>query len=398
MERALLDPSRLQLLIWAAALGSYLVSFAELPSASVLAWVGLLAGCFSAGAALAIRVAQNSTAESRCERVVPGAAVRKAACVLFLAQVYYAYQTVLAAQAHGGLVSYLTAVRLAALGGEPIIEHYTVYLQVNTVQLVLLQFAIASTLLRGDSAEHRKLPYFMYGFTLLATLADGSRSVFITGLLSLLALHLAAGKLKATTLVWVLGITSAVFALTFTVFRADALDFDFGDLARIPLVYYSGSLGSMAPVLSGSMHIYWFDIESVSNKLSALGLPFPSFELAELRSDYVDLSRGHYTNVFSAFGLYYDYMGVAGSIAFVLIVGAICGFAFRLRRASPLGMTAYGLMWAAVVLMPFHDYFVGQVYTFVKLLFCLAIIQLASAGQPGTARADRVPDAQPPAS
>jgi oligosaccharide repeat unit polymerase len=366
----ILAPGRLMLLVWTLSVLSYCVFFNELPTPQVLGWVAGLVLLFFLSSN--IDAGQVTLQAFRVGRVV---VVRNACLVLVPFQLFYLYQCVLIVVSSGGLANYLPAVRAAALSGTPLIPGYEFYLQINTTMVLLSLFGLAFISLTNEETEYKKQFYIVYVISLAASIIDASRSAFIVGLLALIALNLAAGKLSAKRMLFSTVVVFTGFTVTFSLFRA-VIDTDALSTVRWVFVYVCGSLKSMDPVLSGRMPVYWFEILSISNKLSAIGLPLPTYNLLDLKWDYVDLPYGFSTNVFSAFGLYYYNMGFVGSILFMAAIGWISGRIFRSRLNSPFLLTAYALIWPAIVLTPFHDYFVQQGYALLKLAIYIFLLRV----------------------
>jgi len=370
MLKSFVEPGRLILIVWVGCLVAYTCSFGEFPTDRVVTWVAVLASGFCLGANVqlgSIRVHIFSDA-----RVL---FVRNICLLLFVVQLFYLSETAVLV-IDNGLLNHLVAVRAAALAGEPLVEHYALYLQVNTLLLTLALFGLSRILLNNDGVTYKKHLYLLYVFALLVSVVDGSRSVFIVGVFSLLALSLAVGRLSTRKLFSSVLIALVAFTATASLFRPDTPDTGILEQIRSAFVYLCGSLGTMDPVLADRIAIHWFDPESISNKLNALGLPFPVYDLSELQNDYVELPFDLHSNVFSAFGLYYSYFGVVGSIELVTVLGWVCGAIYRGSNHSAFMLTVYALLWPAIVLTPFHDYFVQQGYTILKVLFVLVSMRI----------------------
>lgn len=376
--RSTLAPCRILPILWAGCFLAYVGSFGEIPSVEVTAWVAAAVSVFSLGASVDFRVRVGSGFDTSLSSIT-------FICIaLFPIQIFYLYQCALLMTSQG-LVLYLVNVRLAALSGAPLIDNYTFFLQINTTISLLAIFGLATILLgdvkrnkRTAHAKYKVILYTLYFVTLMASLIDGSRSFFLVNLLSLAALNLATGRLSVKRLGLISVAVFLIFTATFSIFRPEAEDFDLVALIRQSLVYLCGSLGSMDPVISNKITIYWQDVEAISNKLSAIGLPFRNYDLSELKAEYTDLPHDLSTNVYSAFGLYYQYLGFFGGIITLMAIGIVSGVSYRNRLRSPLCLSIYCALWPAIVLTPFHDYFVQQGYSIVKLVIYVFLLQAIS--------------------
>lgn len=369
MLKNLLAPGRLMFIVWALSILSYWVVFGEMPTPHVLSWVAGLVLLFFVSSN--IDSGQVTLKPFRLRRV---ALVRNICLVLFPFQLFYLYQCTLLLINTGSVASYLLAVRAAALSGTPLMAAYAFYVQINTTIALLSAFGLACILLTDEERKYKTQFYAFNAISLAASIIDASRSALIVGLLTLVALNLATGKLNPKRMILFMLFAFAAFIGTFSLFR-QVINTNVLGITRWAFVYVCGSLGSMDHVLSGRMPIYWLDIETISNKLSATGLPFPHYQLLESKSDYVNLPHGFSTNVFSAFGLYYYYMGLVGSIAYVAVIGWFSGRIFRSRLNSPFLLTVYALLWPAIVLTPFSDYFVQQSYSLAKLAIYVILMR-----------------------
>lgn len=359
--------------VWIVCIFMYTITFEELPTFRVVIWVSVMVLVFSIGAIV-------DPWQLKPRSYEPGHLIFiRNVCILLLPfQLSYLYECLALLFSYGTIGTYLQAVRLAALSREPLIEDYAFYLQINTTLSLLSLFGIAVALLFSDYRGYKKQFYFFYLLTMVVSVIDGSRSVFMVGMLALAAINLATGHLKATLLLTYGAVMFLVFVLTFSLFRFGGEDIDFIESVRFSLVYICGTVGLMDPALTDSALVYWQDLEAVSNKLAAIGLPVETYDLKSLQADYFELPLGFNGNVYSAFGVYYQYMGILGSIVFVVVTGWLCGVLYRNRQRSPAALTYYSLFWPAIVLTPFHDYFIQQGYSILKLsiyIFLLRVLQ-----------------------
>lgn len=380
--RNTLSPCRILPILWVGCLLAYVGSFGEIPTFKVIAWVVAAVSAFSLGAAIDFNVRVKNASSNSLSSIA-------FVCIaLFPIQIFYLYQCALLITSQG-LVGYLVNVRLAALSGEPLIDNYTFFLQINTTLSLLTIFGLATILLddakRIKCAAHEKYKIIFYTVcvvTLMASIIDGSRSFFLVTIFSLAALNLATGRLSVNRLAIISIAVFVIFTATFSLFRPEAEDFDLVGLIRQSLVYLCGSLGSMDPVLSDEITVYWQDVERISNKLTTIGLPFHNYDLSELKADYTDLPYDLSTNVYSAFGLYYQYLGVFGGMVALMAIGVVSGVSYKNRLKSPLCLSIYCAIWPAIILTPFHDYFAQQGYSILKLaIYILLLRAICSLGR-----------------
>ena len=374
LQKNALSPARLMVIVWAICLLAYPISFGESPTFRVVAWVVAMVSIFSGSASI-----DPFGLKFRPYRGFSVRVIRNVCFLLLPIQIYYLSLCLTLVFSNGGLANYLVSVRLAALSGEPLVENYTFYLQINMTIALLSLFGLARILLIREEPHYKTNFYFCYISTILASLIDGSRSFFIVCLFSIVALNLSVGKLSIRRLVSIIIFMLVFFTVTFALFRQEARGSSTVELIRYTLLYLCGTIGSLDPVLRDEIPIFWTTLESLSNKLNAIGLPFPSYELSELKADYVDLPYGFSSNVFSAFGLYYHYMGILGSFVFVAVTGWISGIVYRNRFNSALLLTVFSLIWPAIVLSPFHDFFLQQGYAIIKVAIYIYLINRVGA-------------------
>jgi oligosaccharide repeat unit polymerase len=358
-----LSPGWLMAIIWGICLALYPVGFNELPSVRVSIWIFLMVSFFALGCSL-----ENFSVVSAPSEFRHLNAARLLCFSLVPFQIYYLYLCSCQIIAYGGLASYMVAVRVAALGGEPLIDGYSFFLQINMTVFLISLYSIGGLLISNGSAASRRQFYVFYFLTMASSIIDASRSFFIVSVFSILAMNLTVGTLSIRRLTFIsLGLL-ATFSATFSLFRLEARDSDAIDILRYLFVYLCGSIGSLDAALSNGAIVFWQVLESLSNKLNFLGFPVPTYDLKSLKADYTDLPFGFSTNVYSAFGIYYKYLGLTGSFIFVLTSGFGSGFLYRRRLCSPIYLTCFSLIWPAIVLSPFHDFFLQQAYSILKLL------------------------------
>ncbi len=378
MNNAILIPNRLLGVVWLVAIILYSISFRSLPSFVVASWV--------AGVILAFSVGSRIKYPRQCISIGSMndiSALRIMIFILLPFEVMYILQCIFIAVESGGIASLLIAMRRASLAGEPLIPGSRFYLQINTILMMLSLYGISVSLFYPATSKvgtYKKQFYVIYIITVLSSVMDGSRNMFISGVLYLLALNLAYGRLSVKSLSFYMIGIFFVFSLTFSAFRGDAGSKSFLDTANYTFVYASGSVGSMQFALQRDVEVFWQDLESLSNKFHSLGLPTPHFELTELRMDFVDLPGGTYqTNVFSAFAVYYQYLGYVVGIYFIFFLGWFSGLLYRSRLKSPFLMTTYSFFWAAIVLSVFHEYFLSTFYMTVKLMILIFLTSTFTA-------------------
>lgn len=373
MNKAILVPNRLLCMVWMVAIILYSISFRSFPSFIVLSWVAVVILAFSVGSL--INVPRRFFSIGAKNNI---SALRNLVFILMPFELFYILKCVFLTAEYGGITSFLFAIRQASLTGDPLILGSRFYLQINSILLMLCLYGISVSIFYPATSKTRAYKrqfYVIYIITMLSSVMDGSRSIFIAGVLYLLALNLAYGHLSVKLLSFYFIGMLFVFSLTFSVFRGDAGSKSFLDAANYTFVYVSGSVGSMQFALQKDVEVFWQDLESLSKKLFSIGLPVPNFEMTELRMDFVDLPGGVYqTNVFSAFAIYYQYFGYIVGVYFSFFLGWFSGIVYRSRLKSPFLMTIYSFFWAAIVLSVFHDYFLLTFYMTVKLFILVFLI------------------------
>lgn len=378
MNNAILAPNRLLIVVWLAAITLYSIAFKSLPSFIVVSWVALMLLTFSIGGSI---VAPRNFIYTGSRGNI--SVIKNIIVLLLPFEFLYIQQCIVVAMESGGIAPFLLAMRRASLAGEPLIPGSRFYLQINAILSMLALYGISVSLFSpttSKTSSYKKLFYLVYIIVLLSSVMDGSRSILIAGVLNLLALNLAYGRLSFKSLsIFLIGML-LVFSITFSLFRSDAGNNNFVSALNFTFVYASGSVGSMQFALQRDVEVFWQDLENLSNKLSSLGLPTPTFELTELKMDFVDLPGGIYqTNVFSAFAIYYQYFGLIVGVYFAFFIGWLSALVYRCRLKSPLTMTIYAFFWSAVVLSVFHDYFLSTFYMTLKLLILAFMMSVFAA-------------------
>lgn len=208
--------------------------------------------------------------------------------------------------------------------------------------------------------------------SLFASLLDGSRSFFINAFLILLFILLKFNAIKYKHLILIIIILSIVFSLSFSFFRPEVNDSLDG--FKYLMVYFSGGIGALDYVVNQQAVVYWQDLESIANKLGAIGLPVGGYDLQSLRMESVELGNDFNTNVYTALGVYYRYMEY-WSVFFAIFIGYIYRYSSWLSRKSPLGLLGLAFFMAALALSVFHDYVLANGYYLLKIIFILSIIR-----------------------
>lgn len=262
----------------------------------------------------------------------------------------------------------LSEIRRANLNGEAVIPFYNFYILSTQT---LLSISILGLIL--NSKKNASL--FIIGFlmSIISSLLDGSRSFAITGVVWLLFSFLLTGKLKFSRFIFYISIMLFLFSATFSLFRPVTESYDFLIGFKYLVVYISGGIGALEFAANNDIQVYWQDLESISNKLSILGLPFDTYDLSLLKMDFSYLTDDFDTNVYTALGVYVQYMGFIGSLFFAFILGITGSILSNISRSNIYGSYVYALFLTALLLMLFHDYFISYTYLFIKIMAFVSI-------------------------
>lgn len=307
--------------------------------------------------------------------------------VLILVNIYYSIKVASIISAASSAAAAFADIRQSELQGESLIGDMSFFINANQLLFGLACFGYITLQKVALKATLREHPTYSIKHTnankyiclsgvylsLLVSLLDGSRAFFLNALLTFL---FAVNLLKLISLNKIFFIVIGVlllFSLTFSIFRPEVDGFNDG--IKYTALYLSGGIGSLDYVLRGEAKVYWQDYESLANKLSLIGLPFGGYDLKELRMDFVDLADGYQTNVYTALGVYYEYMGAA-IIFFSFIVGAAMKYFSWLSKKGAVGLYLYSFFLSAMVLSIFHDYFLSTTYFMIKIFILLALIKI----------------------
>lgn len=305
--------------------------------------------------------------------------------VLAFANIYYAVNILTFLTISGSVVSALDEIRQSALQGNPVIDGMSYFVNANQLLfgLATLGFVLVKQRRVSYSMKYRSRLFsgytinsdwlFSFGICLAlgVSVLDGSRSFFMSAILTLLFILYQLKLVRFWRVVFICIVLLFVFAVTFPIFRPDVANSLEG--LKFVFVYISGGLGSLDYVMRGDTIVYWRDIESLANKLEAFGLPLGGFDLLAMQMDYVDLPAGYSTNVYTALGVYYQYFGYA-SLAFAFLVGGFFKYLSSASKKNVIWVYIYSFYLTALVLSIFHDYLVSTTYLLFKILFiCLVL-------------------------
>jgi len=379
-------PDHLFASAWGVAVAGYTLAFGA-PSVEVLLWITLFAIFFWCGAICSYLVPVPVPAKLAAKTRVPGLGV--AVVVLSGVSIYYAFQVISYILGSGIGILALAEIRQAALGGDPVIANGNTLItavQMNFCLALLGYIHEKTALLAPDrqasgittKRDRRRVRRFFVcaALSLLISLLDGSRAFFLMGAICVVISQLIIGvyRLRRAVLFCVVFIT--VFSVTFPFVRPE-VESAF-DGFKYTMVYFAGGVGSLDYALAGEVRVYWQDFEVIMNKLGGLIPGLGGYDLSVLRMDMVDLASGLQTNVFTALGVYNEYLGAA-TAPFAVLTGAFLTFIGRRARRSAGYLFIYAFYAAATVLSLFHEYYLATSYLLFKVGVVVLVLRVLAA-------------------
>lgn len=239
--------------------------------------------------------------------------------------------------------------------------------------LLLFYLAISGKYKRSTAIS----VFLVFSIMAAANLIDGGRSnvVVVIVICSVMIYYRFSIKLKY----WIIfGLTfAALFILSSIIFRQyAAINLDsIIDGFRYLILYSFGSVESMNYVFDGSVATYWGDYDALVRKFfdegTQLLLGAKSLFIPDYSPTFWDDKS---TNVYSSYGVYWDYFGL-GAIAFILLKSLVISRLYGVMGRSRFAEISYYFMAATLPLSLFHDYFltVG-----ILLLYALLIMAVSS--------------------
>jgi hypothetical protein len=378
-------PDHLFASAWGFAVVGYTLAFA-VPSVEVLLWITLFAIFFWCGAICSYLVSSPARVVVQTRSPGLGAAV----AVLSAVSIYYAVQVLSYILGSGIGILALAEIRQAALGGDPVIANGNTLItavQMNFC-LALLGYIHEKTALQvpdrdasqaAPKRDRRRARRFFVcaALSLLISLLDGSRAFFLMGAICVVISQLIIGVYQVRRAVLFFVVFVTVFSVTFPFVRPE-VESAF-DGFKYTMVYFAGGIGSLDYALAGSVRVYWQDFEAIMNKLGVLVPGLGGYDLTTLRMDMVDISSGLQTNVYTALGVYNEYLGVA-TAPFAVLMGALLTFIGRLARRSAGFLFIYAFCAAATVLSLFHEYYLSTAYLLFKVAAVVVVLRVLAGG------------------
>ena len=381
-------PDHLFASAWGAAILGYTLAF-KAPTVDVMLSVLLFAAFFWSGAICSylLPLPTHKPARERTPRL--GIAV----VLLSAVSLYYAFQVVSYIVGSGVGALALAEIRQAALNGEPVIANGNALItavQMNFC-LALLGYIHARSGLqvrrysaaKSQSTRDRRMARRFFICTvasLLISLLDGSRAFFLMGAMCIVFSQLIIGVYPVRRAVLFVVIFVTIFSVTFPFVRPE-VESAF-DGFKYTMVYFAGGVGSLDYALAGEVHVYWQDFEAIMNKIGAVVPGVGGYDLAVLRMDMVDIADGLQTNVYTALGVYNEYLGIM-TAPFALLAGGLLTLVGRLARHRAGFLFIYAFYAAATVLSLFHEYYLATSYLLVKVAVVVVVLHVLGTGADG---------------
>lgn len=366
-------PDHLLVSAWAVAVIGYALAFA-VPSVGVMVLISAFVICFWFGAisAYLIPVKRRSAVQQR----PPGLVM----AVLFFSGVSAYYASLVLSYIAGSGIGFLALaeIRQAALGGEPVIANGN-----TLITAVQMNFCLAllgyiyekkasqrpdqGTDHRVRSRHARAARWFIISavFSLVISLLDGSRSFLLMGGICVVISQLIIGVYRVRMAALFLLAFITVFSVTFPIVRPEVESSLDG--FRYTMVYFAGGIGSLEFALNGASRVYWQDYEAIMNKIGSIVPIVGGYDLTTLRMDMVDISSELRTNVYTALGVYNEYLGWFLSLIFAFCAGATISLMGRLARHNAARLFIYSFYASATVLSLFHEYYLSTSYLLLKV-------------------------------
>lgn len=377
-------PDHLFASAWGFAVLGYTFAF-NVPSVEVMVWITLFAIFFWCGAICSYLV----PLPVRVPAQVRPSGLVAAVVVLSAASVYYAFQVVSYIVGSGIGVLALAEIRQAALGGDPVIANGNALITAVQMNFCLAllgyiyeklalqkqrQSVPATSTLQGSRRARR---FFMCAVaSLLISLLDGSRAFFLMGMICIVISQLIIGvyRVRMAVLFFIAFVT--IFSVTFPFVRPEVKSSFEG--FKYTMVYFAGGIGSLDYALAGTVRVYWQDFEVIMNKLGGFLPGVGGYDLTTLRMDMVDVAPGLQTNVYTALGVYNEYLGIA-TAPFAVLMGALLTYVGRLARRSAGHLFVYAFAAAATILSLFHEYYLATSYLLFKVSVVVILLKMLSA-------------------
>lgn len=293
--------------------------------------------------------------------------------ILTLVNAYYFLQVIFQVLTIGPQFFFL--YRMSVIEGNALIPFYSFH-----IGILQVTFGLATYLLVRRMSEYEGRMFFLYLvtlFTLILTLADGSRSFFMMGIVTFISLLLYTRSIKLSHAVFSLAIISILFILSFSFIRGTEDSFLVG--LDYLIVYLSGGIRALNFVVNGSVVIPWGDLLSINNKFHSIGLSSAYYNVKDMSLEFIDYNEYYQTNVFTALGVYYRSFGYA-FLLYVFLFGLASQFLYSrfLNRVSVFSVFCYLIFINAIVFSVFHDYTINLAYYLLKVSFVLGVISLLS--------------------
>lgn len=366
---------------WSAALLGYALAF-NAPNVEVLLSALLFAVFFWCGAICSHLFWLPKGKLSSTP--VPGLGI--AVCVLSAVSIYYAFQVATYILGSGVGALALAEIRQAALNGEPVIANGNALITIVQMNFCLSLLGYTYDRRTGQpqrnvtaKAANKKVQRRTRGFfvcaalSLVISLLDGSRAFFLMGAMCIVFSQLIIGVYPLRRAVMFAVIFVIVFSVTFPFVRPE-VESAF-DGFKYTMIYFAGGVGSLGHALSGEVHVYWQDFEAIMNKIGSVVPGVGGYDLTVLRMDMIDIADGLQTNVYTALGVYHEYLGIM-TAPFALLVGGVLTYLGRLARHRAGFAFTYAFYAAATVLSLFHEYYLATSYLLLKVAALVLLLRV----------------------
>jgi oligosaccharide repeat unit polymerase len=186
-----------------------------------------------------------------------------------------------------------------------------------------------------------------------ANLIDGARSnVVVSVIVCFIMIYY-----KRKTELKVLILPGLVFAFLFVFSSIIFRQHEDINVDSIVEGFSFGAVESMKYAFDGTISTYWGDYDMLVRKIFNLDLAMSMGAKTSFIPEYSPtLWKDKYTNVYSAYAVYFDYFGFM-AVVFIFLKAVVISVFYKLRELNQYFEMSYFFLAACLPLSLFHDYF-----------------------------------------